>query len=477
MLLSIIFVLTQLPIVLILYLFHRAEFRMKGTKKYTLIVRITDDMLEEERFSAIKKEYEGTLKRVFYIAMFSIVPGVVLLNSPLTGYATPVMFIMLFPLFFYIYFSHRLMYRCRRNLLDLKQKYVEEDVRYLDLLTSRMKNQKNPKKIWFMIPALMNLLLLFLESHTPVLILVISSYVLILTAFTIFQMIARMPSKVYSFDSGKNLLLNQYYRQKWTGFFLSISFFSSLFHLLIAFVFFRYFESFTDIHIGVLVVIALFGFIPLLHAFRIHRSFQIVKENVLKGEEKLPDCTEEERYYYEDGFWGFQYNNPNHPSVLVSAPTGFGQMVNIGTRKGRIFYYGSKWVFYIVMTFAVGTTIFEDIVFPKMEVSEEGIRIYQTLYPYSVTPEDIEKVEWTEEETGSLYKRTGTATERILRGDFHLQGEGMVKVYILTKESFPKIIIYLKNSEVKRIYFSGEDVEGTREIFEKIRDFFPEKCP
>lgn len=318
MFLTIVFLLTNLPIILFLNCVNRREFRRKGSKKYTLMVGITNEMQADPEFLKMRNAYEKSLKGVFYFTLPLLFFGALLLNSALTGYVSSVAVTILFPMFFYIYFMHRMMFRFRRRLLVLKEKYVDETTRY--------------------------------SGHS-----------------------------------------------------------------------------------------------------------------------------DEEHCYIEDGFWGFQYKNPDNPSTLINTPGGLGQVLNIGTKKGRIFYYGFKWILYITIIVVLSITLFEDMVFPKMDASEEGIRICRTLYPYNIDAKDIEQIEWTEEDfkSGSLSKRTGTATQRILRGDFHLQGVGMVKVYALKGEYVPKIIVRLKDGEIKRVYFSGENEGETRRIFEELKSIFP----
>lgn len=482
MFLSIIYVLTNLPIMLILYYFNRGEFRMRGAKKYALLVRLTDEIIADSEFSEIRNRYETSLRHIFYTSLLFLIGGIVLFHSPVTGYVSAVVIVMLLPMFYQIDRSHRLMFRCRRRLLSLKRKYgayVEGGhIIYLDLVTSRLKNRHNPSASWFLIPLGISLAIPLWNLRMPMVILTISSCLTTTLAFFMFRMIARMPSKVYCSDSRTNLLLNQAYRRTWSSFFLSIAFFSAFFHILIASSFFQHLEAIGDILIGTfLIIIVLFSLLPILYALKSHQSLKSLEEKVLQSGSERIDLSDDEQYYVEDGFWGFQYNNPNNSSVLISAPTGLGQSINIGTKKGRIFYYGSKCIFYIVMMVSLSMTLFEDMTFPKMEVSGERIRIRQTLYPFDMKAEEIEKIEWTEEdfERGSLYKRVGTATVRILRGDFNLQGVGMVKVYTLKRENFPKIIFYLKDGEIERLYFSGANEEETRRLFEELARRLPEK--
>lgn len=482
MFLSIIYILTNLPIMLILYFLNRGEFRMRGTRKYALLVRLTDEIIADSEFSEIRNRYETSLRRIFYTSLLFLIGGVVLFHSPVTGYVSAVVIVMLLPMFYQIDRSHRLMFRCRRRLLSLKREYSEftedRNIMYIDLVTSRMKNQKNPSASWFLIPLLMNTAMFFWEIRMPMIILMISAWLTSALAFFMFEMIRRMPSKVYCSDSRTNLLLNQAYRRTWSSFFLSIAFFSAFFHILIASSFFQHLEAIGDIYIGAFIlIIVLFSLIPVLYALRSHKSLQSLEKRILSSDRESFDLSNDEQYYVEDGFWGLQYNNPNNPSVLVNAPVGIGQAINIGTKRGRIYYLASKWILYIVIMVVLSMTLFEDMTFPKMDVTGAGVRVYQTLYPFELKAEDIDKIEWTEEnfERGGLYKRVGTATVRILRGDFHLQGVGMVKVYTVKQKNAPKIVFHLQNREVQRLYFSGSNPDETRSLFEKLEQSLPEK--
>lgn len=480
MFLSIIHVLSNFPIILILYYFYRADFREQNQS--ILAVGVNGQMRADAQFSKIRSEYERFLRRILCVSLLLIVSGALLLNTGIREYVSAVVFLLLLPLFLHIYLTNRLAFYSRRRLLSLKEKYREKNeadhILYVDLVTSRLKNEKNPGGAWFIPPLLMNALLCFWTAHDMMKTVVFVSFLMTLLCFAGFRMIFRMPSKIYSVNSQKNLVLNQAYRQKWSGFFLLSAYFFALLHFLLGLFFARCAKSLEEVFTAPFFLsFFLLGILPAVLMFRIHRSYKEMEARILKDDDEGIDPKNEERFYVEDGFWGLQYSNPKNPAMIVNAPMGIGQAVNIGNPKGRILYYGSKLIFYAVMILALGIGLFEDISFPRMAVSSGEIRIYQTLYPLVLDTEDITRIEMTDRsfEKGELFKVTGSATSRILRGDFRMKEAGRVKLYTLKREGCSKIIFHVKDRKFVRIYFSAENEEKTKALFESLQSDFPDK--
>lgn len=511
MFLSIISLLCNLPVILIMYYLYKSEFpsaragvRREGfgthhgancrtssvswnrssSKRAIMAVRITDEMAADPEFSEIGANYAKSLRVVLWMSLAFVVIGAVLLNTWITGYTSITLFLAIAPLFLHVYLTNRVVFRARRQLTALKSRLsaqsgtgatdtstgtsassASDSIRYVDLVTSRLKNETMPKAAWFLVPALLLSLLWIWAENLPMQLLIGSGYLVIGAAFFLFLMMSRIPIKIYSADSQTNLTLNQAYRQGWGRYWLALAFAVTILHFCLAFGLIRYYESLSELwSLGILLLATMLTLLPVLYAIRVHRRFKALEQRLTQPDASaLFERRNEEHYFIEDGFMGFQYNNPENPAFIVNAPVGIGQAINIASKKGRIYYYATKLVICVALLFALGISLFEDISSPQLAVGDEGIRIHQTVYPFRLSAEEIVQIELSDSAlvSAKLHKLVGTASKRILRGDFKQEGVGKVKVYVYQDSLHPVIVVHLKRDSAKgEAQTSGDQTQG-----------------
>lgn len=477
MFLMILSVVINVPILFFLYLMYRGEFDASRFHRSVLAVRMLPEMVSDSEFEDIRLGYLKNIRFVLFLCLFlqTLCLGLLHFADHLVSLLIP---LLIGPLFLEIYLLQRAVYRFRRRLLDLKSKYRSVDgerFMYIDLLASRLKNEKVPRPLFFLLPLLVNVSSLLWCSEV-----VLSSVSFLITFlnFGIYLLFLRMPAKVYSTDQQKNVAFNQMFRQKWTEFFLVNSILSSLFLFALSLSRgLRFFLSFGNwYHLGLLAMIAFFGIFPLSYAYRVYCHLKKEEERLFANQEMSWDVSDEDLYYVEDGFFGLQYCNPDNPALFVSSFSGLRQNINIGIPKGRWMHRISKIILCLALLFVISISLFEDVFSPQLHITKEAIHVDSTLYPYSLRAEEIIGIELEESLSfrDSLYKLTGTATRVILRGDFNVSGLGKVKVYVW-KNGGPVIVIHSRNLEWKRLYFNEKNAADTLDIYARLKQFFPDR--
>ncbi|MBQ0001550.1 MAG: hypothetical protein KBT01_08480, partial [Clostridiales bacterium] len=179
-----------------------------------------------------------------------------------------------------------------------------------------------------------------------------------------------------------------------------------------------------------------------------------IEMRVRKLQEKLTAESGKDWYVDEDDhwLWGFIYYNPEDSSFLVNQRTGIGTTVNLARPAGKILWI-SIILLLLWMPFAgvsLDYLISSEITITRTDteiVAESG----QTVY--SIPTDEIAEIKTLDVLPEKLYKVYGTNTERILKGDFTLEGIGSIKVcvnqgrenYLLIKTNANKY--YLINAE------------------------------
>ncbi|EGV09026.1 conserved domain protein [Parvimonas sp. oral taxon 393 str. F0440] len=162
----------------------------------------------------------------------------------------------------------------------------------------------------------------------------------------------------------------------------------------------------------------------------------------------------------------FGYKNPNDSRILVSDPMNSGNtVINRGNKKGKILFAFSNILVAFVIIIALALTFEEDW---KVEISDT-VKISTMLYKENIKQSDIENLELLDKFPKKRAIRiNGGATKEKSYGNFSLEGEGNVRLYIFNKTD--KVIKISRKNE-KPVYINMRTNEKTEELYEKLKNF------
>lgn len=162
----------------------------------------------------------------------------------------------------------------------------------------------------------------------------------------------------------------------------------------------------------------------------------------------------------------FGYKNPNDPRLLVSDPMNTGNtIINRGNKKGKILFAFSNIIVAFVIIIALALTFEKDW---KVEISDT-VKISTMLYKENIKQSDIENLELLDKFPKKRAIRiNGGATKEKSYGNFSLEGEGNVRLYVFNKTD--KVIKISRKNE-KPVYINMRTNEKTEELYEKLKNF------
>lgn len=162
----------------------------------------------------------------------------------------------------------------------------------------------------------------------------------------------------------------------------------------------------------------------------------------------------------------FGYKNPNDSRIFVSDPMNSAQIViNRGNKKGKIIFAIMNMILTFVIVFC-GVLIFEKDW--KVEVSD-SVKISTMLYKDTIEPKDIENIELLDKFPNKrAFRMNGTATSQKSYGNFSVEGEGNVRLYVFNKTDK---VIKITRKNKKTIYINKRTIEETEKLFEELKNF------
>ena len=171
---------------------------------------------------------------------------------------------------------------------------------------------------------------------------------------------------------------------------------------------------------------------------------------------------EDEDEYYDI----FGYKNPNDPRILVSDPmNNSSTVINRGNKKGKILFAFSNILVAFVIIIALALTFEKDW---KVEISDT-VKISTMLYKDNIKQSDIENIELLDKFPNKrAIRMNGGATKEKAYGNFSLEGEGNVRLYVFNKTDK---VIKISRKNQKSIYINMRTNEETEELYEKLKSF------
>lgn len=457
----------------------------KNTKfSRTFYIHLPAEAMEDEDVKILIHAYVKDAKRILLLAIaLSLILLSLLFIPTISEYILPFLCTVFFPVFLPNYFYARNLDKYRKRILKLKGEkgwnHSSKKIAMADLTLSRLKNAGMPKKAFFLIPAMMSISVFLSFGNFDDFgnnILFGISLLIHLLCFLTHRHILHSPAKIYVQERDSNLKINHEYRRRWSISFLITSLIQSIMLYLILQI--QMGEKHIEEAPMLLFCILIFSIAPALVLLYSH--FKVSKTmNALLENKNVYQFDEEDAYYEFDGIMSFRYNNPDNPSFwakkwevgnLSLGSSGMGKTLNFGNQKAKLLYHFSLIIALLGIAAFLRIIIYEDFISPVLNFSEKEIRIERTIYPFSVSLEEIENIELIREkfDRKKVYKDMGSATSRIMRGSFSQKGNGKIQLYLFSKSN-AYIVFHLKNNEKSRLYFNYESEEDTLELFEMLR--------
>lgn len=162
----------------------------------------------------------------------------------------------------------------------------------------------------------------------------------------------------------------------------------------------------------------------------------------------------------------FGYKNPNDPRILVSDPMNSSStVINRGNKKGKILFAITNMLLAFVIIFGLALIFEKDW---KVEISD-SVKISTMLYKENIKSGDIDNIELLDKFPNKrAIRMNGGATKEKAYGNFSLEGEGNVRLYVFNKTD--KVIKISRKNE-KPVYINIRTNEETEQLYEKLKNF------
>ena len=162
----------------------------------------------------------------------------------------------------------------------------------------------------------------------------------------------------------------------------------------------------------------------------------------------------------------FGYKNPDDPRLLVSDPMNTGNtIINRGNKKGKILFAFTNMLLAFVIIFGLALIFEKDW---KVEISDT-VKISTILYKDNIKQSDIENIELLDKFPNKrAIRMNGGATKEKAYGNFSMEGEGNIRLYVFKKTDK---VIKISRKNQKTVYINMRTNEETEELYEKLKNF------
>lgn len=162
----------------------------------------------------------------------------------------------------------------------------------------------------------------------------------------------------------------------------------------------------------------------------------------------------------------FGYKNPDDPRLLVSDPMNTGNtIINRGNKKGKILFAITNMLLAFVIIFGLALIFEKDW---KVEISDT-VKISTILYKDNIKQSDIENIELLDKFPNKrAIRMNGGATKEKAYGNFSMEGEGNIRLYVFKKTDK---VIKISRKNQKTVYINMRTNEETEELYEKLKNF------
>lgn len=166
----------------------------------------------------------------------------------------------------------------------------------------------------------------------------------------------------------------------------------------------------------------------------------------------------------EDNAWigGFLYYNPNDKHLLVESRIGIGATLNASRLLGKITYLFSFLILLLIPVFCV-FVLAEEYIPINLYVTDETLYAKHVFQNYEISLSDIKNVSVVDE-IPNFSKKSGTDTDTVYHGTFHIRNQGDYEVFLN-----PNNTCFLSfSANDTNYYFSGMTDKQTLTIYHKL---------
>ena len=365
----------------------------------------------DEEVLALLERYKRELKRMCWVMLAAVVPGLFIRSVGLFMIYVVVWIIALCAVFAVPYI------RCNKSLRRLKEERgwlrTEEAPQVVTDLQAAAEEMRWLSPWWFFPPFFIALIPLFFEREVWWAWTICAAMVPVF--YLCYRYLYRNRAEVVDADSRRTMALTRIRRYNWGKVWLVTAWATGLFNVLL---------WLTLDHVWLCMgVCLLYGLITVVEAVGI-------EFRVRRLQEKLTADSGQGFYVDEDDqwIWGMIYYNPNDARLMVNARTGVGTTVNLARRSGQVLM-----ALVLVLLLAcplMGVWMMGMERAPvELEVTETELVGSHYGGHWSVALEDIAEIQVLPERP-KLRRVAGTGMESALTGQFNADGWGRVTVCI-----------------------------------------------
>ena len=449
----------SVSIVFVLAMYFNCRYMIKGDKNILIGVTIPFLELKNEKVLEITDKFKKENIILYIISVIAFIPSFFFkFNS------NQILYLFLWIGVFYE-ISRHLFIKYNKKLMDLKREnnwlLPSKRLVTIDTEVTRLKDKMPVSILWF-IPS-------FIISLIPIVIVfsnikgygislgIAASNALIgnIIFLVMYKIYSKGKTEVISEDTSANIAYNTVFKRTWTMGTIIAATVQSLGMLFMFILFLNNINS----SILFLLSVILPSSIILIGIFYINNNIRAEQGKILNT------CTNP-IYTDNDEFWSRGvYNNPNDRSVTVEDRTGYGITYNLGTKKGRIIYYGSLIFAGIIV---IGVTLnlmrFDHANF-TLNVDNNIVKINAPTYGTEFNIDDIQEISMINKlPSGIRTKGVGASTYNL--GNFSINDYGQSKLYIYF-ENPNCISIKLKNNTY--IFFNSKSNDETLEYYNELQ--------
>lgn len=348
------------------------------------------------------------------------------------------------------------MYSGRLSALKRENEWFVGNTRTItvDLEVTKAKSMMAVSKLWFLPSLAAALVFLLLGFGEQVNLFLGAAAVLgVMVYYFLYILTTRERARAYSEDTEINMAVTRTSIRYWSICWAALAA-VHVFDMIIMLIAIRNNNEMLSI-IGVVSMVL----VSLAAIFLTHGKIRSSQERLLAGSQSSI-CVDED-YYWRGGF----YNNPNDSRVLVDKRIGIGQTVNLGTRTGKLVYYGSIIGLPVILLALFLVFLSLDSANFELTITDNQVEIHAPIYGYEVPLSDIQSVSLVDTVPGGS-RTNGAATSKYRLGNFSIKGYGRSKLYVYNNQ--PQYIV-LELPDLY-IFFSARTPEQTQEYYELLVD-------
>lgn len=447
----------SVPIVIILSMYFNCRYVVKGNKNILIGVTIPFLELKNKEVIEITKKFKNENIILYIIAIIIFIPSVFFkFNSNQIIY----LFLWMSIIF---YINRKLFIKYNKKLRDLKRKnnwlLPSKKLATIDTEVTKLKDKMPISILWFIPSFILSLIPIILALSSTkeygVSLGVASANALIgnIIFFIMYKIYSKGKSEIISEDSNANIAYNTIFKRTWT---LGVVIGATTQSSGMLFMFLLLLNN-NNILLFLLSIV-----IP---ATVIFISIFYINNKIREEQGRILNTCKNPIYTDNDEFWSKGvYNNPNDISVTVEDRTGYGITYNLGTKKGRIIYYGTLIFAGIII---IGTTVsmvrFDHAKF-TLSIDNNIVKINAPTYGTKFDIDDIEEVAMLDNIPSGI-RTNGVGASTYNLGNFSINGYGKCKLYVYFEN---KNCISIKLKDNSYIFFNDKSNDKTLKYYGEL---------